>query len=276
MSISAADFDFVSALVRQSSAIVLAPGKEYLVESRLLPLVKTAGVADVAQFVAALRRQPSGPLRSQVVEAMTTNETSFFRDAHPFTALATTILPELIKARAATRTINIWCGAASSGQEPYSIAMLIDEALAGCPGWTVRLLATDISAQMLERTRTGVYSQLEVNRGLPAPKLVKYFRREGSGWQVDQRLRSMVQTRLMNLDAPWPSMPAVDLIFLRNVLIYFDVPTKQRILGRVRATLKPDGYLFLGGAETTLNIDNGFERTQIGPAPAYRLRPEPT
>ena len=276
MSISAADFDFVSALVRQSSAIVLAPGKEYLVESRLLPLVKTAGVADVAQFVAALRRQPSGPLRSQVVEAMTTNETSFFRDAHPFTALATTILPELIKARAATRTINIWCGAASSGQEPYSIAMLIDEALAGRPGWTVRLLATDISAQMLERTRTGVYSQLEVNRGLPAPKLVKYFRREGSGWQVDQRLRSMVQTRLMNLDAPWPSMPAVDLIFLRNVLIYFDVPTKQRILGRVRATLKPDGYLFLGGAETTLNIDNGFERTQIGPAPAYRLRPEPT
>lgn len=276
MSISAADFDFVSALVRQSSAIVLAPGKEYLVESRLLPLVKTAGVADVAQFVAALRRQPSGPLRSQVVEAMTTNETSFFRDAHPFTALATTILPELIKARAATRTINIWCGAASSGQEPYSIAMLIDEALAGHPGWTVRLLATDISAQMLERTRTGVYSQLEVNRGLPAPKLVKYFRREGSGWQVDQRLRSMVQTRLMNLDAPWPSMPAVDLIFLRNVLIYFDVPTKQRILGRVRATLKPDGYLFLGGAETTLNIDNGFERTQIGPAPAYRLRPEPT
>lgn len=276
MSISAADFDFVSAMVRQSSAIVLAPGKEYLVESRLLPLVKTAGVADVAQFVAALRRQPSGPLRSQVVEAMTTNETSFFRDAHPFTALATTVLPELIKARAATRTINIWCGAASSGQEPYSIAMLIDEALAGRPGWTIRLLATDISAQMLERTRTGVYSQLEVNRGLPAPKLVKYFRREGSGWQVDQRLRSMVQTRLMNLDAPWPSMPAVDLIFLRNVLIYFDVPTKQRILGRVRATLKPDGYLFLGGAETTLNIDNGFERTQIGPAPAYRLRPEPT
>lgn len=271
MSITAADFDYVSTMVRQSSAIVLAPGKEYLVVSRLLPLARTAGVCDVGELVAALRRQPSGPLRAQVVEAMTTNETSFFRDAHPFTALATTVLPELIKARAATRTLNIWCGASSSGQEPYSIAMLVDEALAGRPGWTVRLLATDISAQMLERTKQGTYSQLEVNRGLPAPKLVKYFRREGTGWQIDQRLRAMVETRLMNLDAPWPSMPAVDLIFLRNVLIYFDVPTKRRILGRCRTSLKPDGYLFLGGAETTLNIDDAFERVQIGSAPTYRL-----
>ena len=271
MTITDADFQFVSTMVRQRSAIVLSPGKEYLVESRLLPLAREAGVAGVAELVAVLRRQPTGPLTSQVVEAMTTNETSFFRDIHPFTALSTVVLPELMRRRTAGRTLSIWCAAASSGQEPYSIAMLLADAFAGAPGWSARLLATDISAQMLERTRQGVYSQLEVNRGLPAPQLVKHFRREGSGWQVDPRLRAMVDTRVMNLDAPWPVMPAMDVIFLRNVLIYFDVPTKRRILARCREVLRPDGYLFLGGAETTLNIDDTFERVQIGSAPAYRL-----
>ncbi len=271
MSITPSDFQYVSTMVRQRSAIVLSPGKEYLVESRLLPVARDAGVADVSELIAVLRRCPGGPLPSQVVEAMTTNETSFFRDVHPFTALSTTVLPELLQARAASRRLNVWCAAASSGQEPYSIAMLLDEALAGRPGWQVRLLATDISEQMLARTRAGVYSQLEVNRGLPAPRLVKHFARSGAGWQVEARLRAMVECRLMNLDAAWPPMAQMDVIFIRNVLIYFDVPTKRRILERCRAALAPDGYLFLGGAETTLNIDDAFERVQVGQAPAYRL-----
>jgi chemotaxis protein methyltransferase CheR len=179
-----------------------------------------------------------------------------------------------MRARATERSLNIWCAAASSGQEPYSIAMLLDDALVGRPGWRVRLLATDISQQMLDRTREGIYSQLEMNRGLPAQRLVKHFTRVGTHWQISENLRRMVECRLLNLDAAWPMMPQMDLIFLRNVLIYFDIPTKQRILARVKKVLRPDGYLFLGGAETTLNLDAGFERVQIGNAPAYRLRSE--
>lgn len=269
---SAADFDFISSVVRKDSAIVLERGKEYLVESRLLPLAREAGSVTISALVQELRRSPGSPLRSQVIEAMTTNETSFFRDAHPFTALADTVLPELMEARKAQRSLNIWCGAASSGQEPYSIAMLLADAMATQPGWRARLLATDISQQMLDRTAAGLYSQLEVNRGLPAQRLVKHFSRVGTQWQVADDLRRMIETRLLNLDAPWPAMPQMDLVFLRNVLIYFDIPTKQRILARVRGIMHPGSYLFLGGAETTLNLDTQFERVQIGRAPAYRLR----
>ena len=274
MTITEADFDFISSVVRAESAIVLEKGKEYLVESRLLPVAKESGHQSIADLVSHLRRTPMGPLRGQVIEAMTTNETSFFRDVHPFQAMADTVLPELIRARAGERALNIWCAASSSGQEPYSIAMLLTDALIGQPGWRVRLLATDISQQMLDRTKQGLYSQLEVNRGLPAQRLVKHFTRSGTHWQVNEDLRRMVETRLLNLDAAWPIMPAMDVVFLRNVLIYFDIPTKQRILARVRSLLRPDGYLFLGGAETTLNLDAGFERVQIGNAPAYRLRSE--
>ena len=274
MTITEADFEFISSVVRAESAIVLERGKEYLVESRLLPVAKESGHPTIADLIKQLRRSPMGPLRGQVIEAMTTNETSFFRDVHPFHALSDTVLPELIRARAAERSLNIWSAASSSGQEAYSIAMLVSDALVGQPGWRVRLLATDISQQMLDRTRSGLYSQLEVNRGLPAQRLVKHFTREGTHWQVNEDLRRMVECRLLNLDAAWPMMPSMDVIFLRNVLIYFDIPTKQRILTRVRSLLRPDGYLFLGGAETTLNLDAGFERVQIGNAPAYRLRSE--
>ena len=274
MSITQADFDFISSVVRAESAIVLERGKEYLVESRLLPVAKELGHPTIGDLVKQLRGSPMGPLRGQVIEAMTTNETSFFRDVHPFQALSDTVLPELMRARATERSLNIWCAAASSGQEPYSIAMLLDDALVGRPGWRVRLLATDISQQMLDRTREGIYSQLEMNRGLPAQRLVKHFTRVGTHWQISENLRRMVECRLLNLDAAWPMMPQMDLIFLRNVLIYFDIPTKQRILARVKKVLRPDGYLFLGGAETTLNLDAGFERVQIGNAPAYRLRSE--
>jgi chemotaxis protein methyltransferase CheR len=272
VSLSVADFDFVRALVRDASAIQIEPGKEYLVESRLLPLARATGQGSVPELVHELRRNPAGPLREQVVEAMTTNETSFFRDTHPFRALATAVLPELMKARRAERAITIWSAACSSGQEAYSIAMVLADTLAADPGWRTRIVATDLSQEMLVRTRRGRYTQLEVNRGLPAPQLVKHFRRAGTEWEAAPGLRAMVETRVLNLAAPWPPLPPMDVVFLRNVLIYFDIETKRRILARVRDVLRPDGWLFLGGAETTLNLDDAFERVQIERAMAYRLR----
>jgi chemotaxis protein methyltransferase CheR len=272
MTIAATDFAYISSLVRDRSAIVLETGKEYLIEARLLPLAKERGAGTVAGLVHELRRSPAGPLRDLVVEAMTTNETSFFRDAHPFTALSEQILPDLVRAHSGDRSLNIWCAASSSGQEPYSIAMLVHDVVGADPSWRVRLLATDLSPAMLARTREGVYSQFEVNRGLPANRLVRHFRKQGLHWQIEEPLRRMIETRQVNLNEELPSMPKMDIVFLRNVLIYFDIETKRRILARVRRVLRPDGYLILGGAETTLNLDDAFERLQIGRAPVYRLR----
>jgi chemotaxis protein methyltransferase CheR len=272
MTLAATDFDYVSTMVRDRSAIVLENGKEYLIEARLLPLARTHGTGTVTGLIKELRRAPSGPLRDLVVEAMTTNETSFFRDAHPFTALSDHVLPELVKSRRAERVLNIWCAACSSGQEPYSIAMLVQDIVGTDPAWRVRMLATDLSPAMLARTRAGVYSQFEMNRGLPANRLVRHFRQQGLQWQIEEPLRRMVETRVVNLDEDLPSMPSMDIIFLRNVLIYFDVATKRQILARVRRVLRPDGYLVLGGAETTLNLDDAFDRVQIGRAPMYQLR----
>lgn len=272
MTLTTADFSYVADLVRRDSAIVLEPGKEYLVESRLMPVARDAGLDSITALVHQLRRGPSPALREQVVEAMTTNETSFFRDVHPFTALADTVLPEIAEARRSHRRLDVWCAAASSGQEPYSVAMLLDELLGSTPGWQPRILATDLATSMLERTRTGIYSQLEVNRGLPVQRLLRHFEREGHQWRAKENLRSMIRTQVINLDAAWPAMPTMDVVLLRNVLIYFDVPTKKRILARVRDVLRPDGYLFLGGAETTLGLDDSYERVQVGRAPAYRLR----
>jgi chemotaxis protein methyltransferase CheR len=272
MAITSADFTYIADLVRRGSAIVLEPGKEYLVESRLLPVAREAGTDTIAGLVQQLRREPGEGLRDQVVEAMTTNETSFFRDVHPFTALADTVLPELLEARRAQRRVDVWCAAASSGQEPYSVAMLLDELLGNDSGWQLRVLASDLSQRMLDRTELGVYSQLEVNRGLPVQRLLRHFERQGHQWRAKENLRSMIRTQALNLDGPWPAMPAMDVVLLRNVLIYFDVPTKKRVLAKVRQVLRPDGYLFLGGAETTLGLDDSYERVQVGRAPAYRLR----
>jgi chemotaxis protein methyltransferase CheR len=272
MAITSADFTYIADLVRRGSAIVLEPGKEYLVESRLLPLAREAGTDTIAGLVQQLRREPDDGLRDQVVEAMTTNETSFFRDVHPFTALADTVLPEVVETRRAHRRIDVWCAAASSGQEPYSVAMLLDELLGAESGWKLRVLASDLSQRMLDRTGLGVYSQLEVNRGLPVQRLLRHFERQGHQWRAKENLRSMIRTQALNLDGPWPTMPSMDVVLLRNVLIYFDVPTKKRVLAKVRQVLRPDGYLFLGGAETTLGLDDSYERVQVGRAPAYRLR----
>ena len=272
MTLAAADFAYIRDVVRRHSAIVLDPGKEYLVESRLVPVARSEGEPSISGLVARMRTERSGQLTSRVVDAMTTNETSFFRDLHPFEAMRRSVLPELVRRRAAERRLRIWCGASSSGQEPYSLTMVVKDVVPASPGFSVELLATDLSTEMLERTRAGTYSQLEVNRGLPVAMLVRHFDKRGTQWQVKPELRSMIETRLLNLAVPFPSLGSFDVVFLRNVLIYFDAATKRAVLARVRQVMRPDGYLFLGGAETTLGIDDAFERVVLDRATAYRLR----
>lgn len=270
MSLAAVDFDFVSELVRTRAAIVLEPSKEYLVSSRLEPVARSAGFTTVAELIARLRTSTTSPLHEEVVDAMTTNETSFFRDVHPFESLRRSVLPDLIERRRARRSLSIWCAACSSGQEPYSVGMVIREHFPELASWSVRILATDLSPRMVQRTREGTFSQLEVNRGLPAPMLLKHFVQQGARWQVAPELRAMVRVQPLNLAAPWPAMTPVDLLMMRNVLIYFDVDTKRAILDRAHRVLAPDGYLLLGGAETTLNLDERFQRVGLDRTTWYR------
>ncbi len=267
-----ADFHFVRDLVRRRSGIVLEPGKEYLVETRLLPLARTAGDDDVARFISRLRTASTPALLTAVVEALTTNETSWFRDRHPFDALRDHVLPELMARPRSTRRISVWSAACSSGQEPYSIAMVLADAMAAHPGWSADIVATDLSNDILAQARTASYSQLEVNRGLPAALMVRHFERAGTRWALREPIRRMVTFRELNLANPLPTMTPVDIVFLRNVLIYFDAAMKRQVLGQVRRVLRPDGYLFLGGAETTLHLDEEFERAPVGATSVYRLR----
>ncbi|WP_346620702.1 protein-glutamate O-methyltransferase CheR [Blastococcus montanus] len=269
MSLTATSFDWVRDLVRKESAIVLQPGKEYLVEARLLPIARQMGLADVGKLVESVRVRPNADDTRKIVEALTTNETSWFRDGDPFTALTSTVLPALVSARGANERLQIWSAACSSGQEPYTIAMLLDDALPNAAS-RVAISATDLSREMVQRTRAGRFSQLEVNRGLPAPMLVRHFTRAGNEWEVSANLRRMVNASECNLAAPLPRMGPFDVVYLRNVLIYFDLPTKQSILRRVRDLMRPDGWLFLGAAETTLGVDDSWERVVIGRSSAYR------
>jgi chemotaxis protein methyltransferase CheR len=257
------DFDFVRKLVQDRSAVVLEPGKEYLVETRLAPLMRQLNLTSIGELIAQLRSPSANGLCTQVVEAMVTTETSFFRDLHPYESLKKTVLPELIRLRSEERRFCIWSAACSTGQEPYSIAMLLREHFPQLAGWKIQLLATDLSTEVLARAREGRFNQIEVNRGLPAALLVKHFKQHhGSFWQLSDDIRSMVEFREMNLARPWPILPRMDLILLRNVMIYFDVPTKKTILRRAAEVLRPDGYLILGGAETTFNLDDSFRRVE--------------
>jgi len=219
-----------------------------------------------------MRSEPFGPLHRKVMDAMTTNETSFFRDIYPFEAFQKQVMPQLLSARASERRLNFWCGAASSGQESYTIAMILREHFPQILNWNFRFTATDISSQMVQRCREGKYGQVEVNRGLPASLMVKHFRKSGLEWQISEELRKMVTFQEMNLVGQWSVTGPFDIVFLRNVLIYFDVETKRSILRKVRSVLRPDGFLFLGGAETTMNLDDSFERVPIDRAGIYRLR----
>lgn len=273
MTLTAADFDYIRDLVRREAAIVLEPGKEYLAVTRLDPIARSEGLGSVSDLVARLRAQGRSPLHEEVVDALTTNETSFFRDLHPFESLRTHVLPEPMERNAWRRSLSIWCAACSTGQEPYSVAMLIREHFPELLRWDLRILATDISSSALAKADSGRYGQLEVNRGLPAQLLLKYFRRAGAHWELDAEVRRMVRFQRHNLVGIWSGFPPFDLVFLRNVLIYFDLETKRAVLARIRSVLRPGGYLLLGGSETTLNIDDGFERVPIGRTTWYRPRP---
>lgn len=269
---NAAEFSYLSDLVRERSAIVLDEGKEYLVSARLEPLMRREGIDGFPALVKDLRAGRNGKLVEDVIEAMTTNETSFFRDIKPFETLAKDVLPALVEARSSSRRLNIWCAASSSGQEPYTIAMVLREFQSSLAGWTISFVSSDISRSMLERSEAGIYSQLEVNRGLPIQMLVKYFKQDGKAWRVKDELREMVRFESTNLAGPWPPMQTLDLVFMRNVLIYFDVDTKREIFRKTRERLAPDGYLFLGSAETTINIDDAFQRAPIANTGCYTLK----
>ncbi len=266
------DFEYVRSLVRKESAIVLDDSKTYLVVSRLLPVARHHGFETVGALISNLQATGQGVLHTLTVEAIATTETSFFRDLHPFVALRDEILPELIQKRSqSSRTLSIWSAGCSSGQEPHSIAMILRDRFSNLAGWTLQLNASDLSSQMVERASLGNYSQLEVNRGLPAPYLVRFFDQIEDRWVLKEDLRKMFRYFQQNLTREWSSLPAIDVLLLRNVLIYFDVATRRKLLRQVRRLLRPDGYLLLGSAETTLNLDELFDRVRVGRAVFYQV-----
>lgn len=274
MNVNPQDFDYIRKLVYDKSAIVLEAGKEYLVESRVLPLVQKEGLNSIRELVQKLQKVNNHELVEEVVDALTTNETSFFRDFFPFEAMREKVIPELLEKRQNIREINLWCAASASGQEPYSVAILLRENFPQLAGWKIHFMASDISREMLDRCRNGRFSQLEINRGLSAVLMVKYFQRHGSEWEVKPVIRDMIYFTKINLSEPFPFMPDMDIVFIRNVLIYFDVPMKIEILKKVRKVLRPDGYVFLGGAETTLNLDSAFDRLDYKQSGCYLLNTE--
>jgi|694.fasta_scaffold00328_4 chemotaxis protein methyltransferase CheR len=263
-------FTFLSQFIRDKSAIVLEPSKTYLIESRLMPVVREYELENLAELVDNLKRPGSRDLAQKVVDAMTTNETSFYRDIHPFDAMKTHIILELIKRREKERSLHIWSNACSSGQEVYSIAMLLREYFPQLAGWRIRLIASDLSSDILKKAQEGIFNQTEVNRGLPMQLLLKYFTKQGLNWQIKDEVRAGIEFQPVNLIERWPTLPSMDIVFLRNVLIYFDPATKTNVLKKARAQMKPDGYLFLGGAETTMNLDVALCRETIGKATCYR------
>jgi chemotaxis protein methyltransferase CheR len=274
MALKPEHFAFVSRMVRSEAAIVLGLGKEYLVESRLIPMARVLRYPDLESLLVAVIQSPPGSaIRAQVVDALTTNETLFFRDFHPFEALRTDVLPRLVRENAATRRLSIWSAAASTGQEAYSIAMLLRDSFPQLASWDIRILGTDISASSLETARAATYSQFEVNRGLPATHLLRYFAPLEGKWRLREELRRMVRFESMNLAQPWPALGPFDIVFMRNVLIYFDTATKQRLLQRLRDVLQPQGVLLLGTAETTFHLDPGWTPQVIGRTSVFRLPP---
>jgi chemotaxis protein methyltransferase CheR len=260
MALAPTDFQFVKSLVWANAHNVLDPQRDYAVESRLQALADREGAKSISELVQRLRDKPSLYLIRQVVESLVNHETTFFRDLHPFEVLRTTVLPELMARRARERSLSILSAACSSGQEAYSIAMTLSEHFPQLMDWDVRILAMDYSQSVLERAAAARYTQIEVNRGLPAPYLVKYFERDKMHWQLKARIRQMVTFAELNLAETWPQMLPMDVVFLRNALIYFDVETKRACLAQVERCLQPRGFLFMGAAETTISLSDAFER----------------
>ena len=253
------EYDYLRKLLKDRSGLVLSSDKQYLLESRLLPIMRRLDLGSLGGLVAKLRSPGAESLIVQVVEAMTTNESFFYRDKIPFDNFAEAIMPALVAARASQRRIRIWCAAASTGQEPYSLAMCLKEMAHKLNGWRIEIVATDLSLEVLEKATAGVYSQFEVQRGLPAQMLIKYFTQKGDTWQVSPEIRAMVQYRPFNLLHDFGSLGSFDVVFCRNVLIYFDQQTKVDILHRIARLMPPDGYLVLGAAETVVGLTERFK-----------------
>jgi len=253
------DYDFLRKCLKERSGLVLSADKQYLVESRLLPVARKAEFGHLGELVAALRAAPEQALMTAVVEAMTTNESLFFRDKTPFEHFRSTIMPALLASRRMTRSIRIWCAAASTGQEPYSLAMCLKEMEREVAGWRIELVATDLANEVLEKARAGLYTQFEVQRGLPIQLLIKHFTQSGELWQVAPDIRAMVKYRQLNLLNDFSQLGMFDLIFCRNVLIYFDQDTKVDVLNRLAQRTASDGYLVLGAAETVVGLTDRFK-----------------
>jgi len=253
------DYEFLRKLLKERSGLDLSPDKQYLVESRLVPLARKAGLAGISELVQKMKSGSAEAVTSDVVEAMTTNETFFFRDKTPFDHLKDTMLPALLQARAARRSLRIWCAASSTGQEPYSIAMCLKEFGPALAGWKVDIVATDLSQGVLEKSKAGIFSQFEVQRGLPIQLLVKYFTQVGDMWQLNADIRAMVQHRQLNLLQDFAHLGTFDIIFCRNVLIYFDQDTKTAIFERLARVIESDGFLVLGAAESVVGISDAFK-----------------
>ncbi|MCW5704245.1 MAG: protein-glutamate O-methyltransferase CheR [Xanthobacteraceae bacterium] len=252
------DYEYLRKLLKDQSGLDLSADKQYLIESRLVPLSRKAGLAGIPELVQKMKTG-SPSLVAQVVEAMTTNETFFFRDKMPFDHFRQSIMPEVLKARASRKSIRIWCAAGSTGQEPYSLAMCLKEMEPQLAGFKVDIIATDLSQEVLEKSKAGLYSQFEVQRGLPIQMLVKYFKQNGEFWQINPELRAMVQHRKLNLLHDFSQLGTFDVIFCRNVLIYFDQDTKINIFSRLRKAMEADGFLVLGAAETVVGLTDVFK-----------------
>ena len=252
------EYEYLRKLLRDHSGLDLSVDKQYLIESRLLPLARKAGLAGISDLVQKMK-DGAAALITQVVEAMTTNETFFFRDKVPFEHFRDTIMPEMLRARAQRKSVRIWCAAGSTGQEPYSLGMCLKEMSAELGGWRIEILATDLSQEVLEKSKSGIYSQFEVQRGLPIQLLMKYFKQQGELWQISADIRAMVQHRQLNLLHDFSLLGTFDVIFCRNVLIYFDQETKTNVFGRMAKTMEADGFLVLGAAETVVGLTEAFK-----------------
>jgi chemotaxis protein methyltransferase CheR len=253
------DYEFLRKLLKERSGLDLSADKQYLVESRLVPLARKASLAGISELVQKMKAGAAEPLIAEVVEAMTTNETFFFRDKAPFDHLKDTMLPAVLQARASRRALRIWCAASSTGQEPYSIAMCLKGLGAALAGWKIDIVATDLSLGVLEKSKAGIFSQFEVQRGLPIQLLVKHFTQVGDMWQLNADIRSMVQHRQLNLLQDFGHLGTFDIIFCRNVLIYFDQDTKAGIFERMAKLVDSDGFLVLGAAESVVGISDAFK-----------------
>lgn len=272
MKVSPEQFAFFRSLLRRKTGVVVDDSKQYLVVARLMPIVKQRSIPSLDTLIDRMKGGLDPTLERDVLNAMMTHETSFFRDKSPFETLRS-LIEELVPKRKVLRQLTIWSAACSTGQEPYSIAMLLNEHFVDLVAtWRVRILATDISEPILTKAREGLFSNLETNRGLPAELLKKYFRPLQGKWSITQDCRRLIEFRQLNLNGTWPTMPVCDIIFLRNVMLYFDVPTRAALVGKMRRSLKPDGALFLGGAETMIGIDTGYERLLGKGCSYYRVK----